>query len=119
MAKKSKPASKPEVTVTRHVAASKPKEKKPQVKIPLYEQVIDAYLATTPDDMLPITTLIDTKFKGKDVSTGTIAEARGELFSLMLYVENNDRFNKDLKDLICKVSEGIVVDGGNVKYKEK
>lgn len=115
---KSKAKSKTDsnIIITKAVTTTtKPKEKKPQVKIPTYEVVIDSWLADpTPNTLMK---LIDQKFKGKDVSTGTIADVRGELFSLMTYVENNVRFDKTMTTMIAKTMEGIVVEGSSIRHK--
>ncbi len=103
------------ITVRAVTTTTKPKEKKPQIKVPTYEGIIDSWLLNpAPESLMK---LIDMKFKGKDVSTGTIADVRGELFSLMLYVESNERFDKVLTTMIAKTMEGIIVEGSSIKYK--
>lgn len=91
------------------------KDKKPQFKIPLYEEIIAKYLENS--NMEVITFYIDEKFKSKDISLSTICEIRTELFNLMVYLESNELYKKDFKDAICIVSENVFIEGRKIKYR--
>lgn len=115
MAKKAK-AKSSDIIITKAVTTTtKPKPVKVQAKVPLYEEIITSFSANPSSDT--IMEHVDRKFKGKDISTGTVSEVRGELFSLMIYLESNERYNREFKELICKVSEGIVIEGSAIRYK--
>ena len=108
----SKIVIKPNVPTDKVVKASKPKT---QFKVEAYEKVITEYLENPSTEI--ITTFVADKFRNKDISYGTVCDARLELFSLMIYLEGNERYNKEFRDTIAKVMECMYVEGKTIKYR--
>lgn len=90
------------------------KEKKPQFRVDAYEKVIDAMLINKFD---ALNNFITIKFKDKSVSTSTICDARLELFNLMIYIEDNVRFDSNLTKYIAKYMEHVTTDNNKVISK--
>ena len=114
MAKKLTPSKpiKPTVPTNTVAKASKPKT---QFRVEAYEKVITEYLENPNAEIA--TTFVADRFKNKDISYGTVCDARSELFSLMIYLEGNERYNKEFRDTIARVMECMYVEGKTIKYR--